>query len=185
MTPEERAAVEQAVNSFLQNAVVVLVVSWWIWWLGNKVGIWNVWGGIRELREKITSIKPEPAPPPAPLQPAQPILQTPANVIAKPQNDYKPTFAIAPDVQRLAELLDVDPDIIEQVAMALARLCDADELGETAAIKVGLGISPSSTSEKYKVAKAVMATLRKQPKTEIVALEQDPGKPNREVPIRA
>jgi len=183
MTPEERAAFEAALNTFIQHAVVVLAVGYFAWkYILAPLGTGRL---LSWIRSHILSTKPEPVSDPLPLQPALSTLQTPANVIATQQNDCKTGFAIAPDVQKLADLLDADPDIIEQVAIVLARLCDSGELGETAAIKIGLGISPSSTSEKYKTAKAVMASLRKPAKTEIVALTPDPDRPNREVVVRA
>lgn len=187
MDPAERAAFEAGLNAFIQHAIVVLAVGYFVWkYLLAPLGLGRLWGWlVAYLPTLVTSSNPEPMPEPAPLQPAQPILQTPANVIATPQNSYKHSFAIAPDVQKLADLLDADPEIIEQVGIVLARLCDADKLGETDAIKIGLGISPSSTSEKYKTAKAVLANLRQPVKTEIVALTPDPARPNREVVVRA
>lgn len=131
------------------------------------------------------SSKPEPAPEPEPLQPQQPTLLQPANVIAKQQTGSNQAIAIAPEIKELADLLDADVDIIEQVLITLARMVDAEEIGETAAIKIGLGIAPGSTSAKYKAAKAALAVLRRQPKSEIVGIEQDPTQPNRAIPIRA
>lgn len=193
MSPAEKEVVEQAINQFLQGVLVLVVVGWWVWWAARKVGAGRLfsWPPAPAKQEAADaaqahnrSSRSEPVADVAPLPPAQPQLQTPANVIAIVQNESKPPFAIAPEVQSLAVLLEVDGDILEQQLITLARLCDAEELGETAAIKIGLGIAPSGSSARYKAAKAALASLRRPARSEIVAVEPDPTTPHRSVMVR-
>lgn len=193
MSPAEKEAIEQALNQFLQGALILIVLSWWLWWAVRKVGADRLfsWPQVPAQQEKAeaapvhnVSSRAEQAPQEAPLPAGQPQLPTTANPIAKPQNSGNHAFAVATETKALADLLDVDPEILEQQLITLARLCDAEEVGVTAALKIGLGISPGSNSAKYTAGKAALAALRVQPKTEIVGVEQDPTQPNRAIVVR-
>lgn len=126
------------------------------WWHGGAWGLRGLLEYPAVMSRRLEQQRPDPAPV-API--AQPAIEE-AKPIAIPQIVRNPRFAVAPEIATLSALLEKDPDVVEAAIQVLARLCDADEIGETAALKTGLGISPSSTSAKYKAAKAALQAAR-------------------------
>jgi hypothetical protein len=75
MTPAEKDAIETAVNGFLQNFVIVAVISWWVWWLARKAGIDRLfsWPTREAPAPSVSRVSPE-APAPAAVGSAPPNL---------------------------------------------------------------------------------------------------------------
>lgn len=115
-------------------------------------------------------------------QPAQP---EPSNVIAKPNNGHKTGVVRCAHVAALAAQTSDDPAVVEAVIIALARIIirakradGSAKVGETDAIRHGLGVQPGGSNPLYALARAALrAELDRQrgtPKRDEIA-EIDPA----------
>lgn len=118
----------------------------------------------RRVDAPITS-SPAPAPPPAPavVAPIVAPVQGATNVIATPHNDHKRTIVRCAYATKLAHETGDDPAHVSAAIIALARVIvharKADgtpKIGETDAIKHGLGISPGGSNPLYALARAAL-----------------------------
>jgi hypothetical protein len=120
--------------------------------------------------DTITSTRPaHPADEAAQPTRAQTTATEATNAIATPQTEHNQPVVDCDAIAALARSLNEDPTQTEAAVMTLARLCNATRktrkgdvavLGETDAIRYGLGIAPGSNTPKYDAAKAALAAER-------------------------
>ena len=96
----------------------------------------------------------------APVVPEQP---EPSKPIATPENAHKSSVVRCAHINALAQQTTDDPAIIEACIVALARLIirakradGSAKIGETDAIKHGLGINPGGSNPLYALARAAL-----------------------------
>ncbi len=109
---------------------------------------------VGKWRQELTSSgAPEPSPDPSVVMPVAPAHRSPTNATAMPRNDDNAPVADCAHCAMLASITGDDPRQVQSAIVALARLHlgaktaeGKPKVGETDAIRFGLGIAPSSSA---------------------------------------
>jgi hypothetical protein len=188
MTPAEQAAFEQVLNTWLQHAIVIFAIGYWLHWGWRKLRLPGIdlrrywtWAP-REGADNLSTNTHESSSDSLLATPIAQHTRLPLQPVVMPNNDDNEALIVADTVAE-----DEEPDQVDRaVALALARLIVASDskpfsqgrLGETRAIEVAFSCARSSDpSSTYQGARVLLKEALEELCRPAYRRSDDAGKP--------